>query len=69
MVIVATFRIATKYLPFLPPGVDQGQMSGGECAAFMSYAMAFPDGFLSLVDTYDVIRSVSVYIPLAFNAP
>ncbi|KAK2181488.1 hypothetical protein NP493_396g02018 [Ridgeia piscesae] len=38
-------------------GVDKGQMNDGEYAAFMSYAMAFPDGFLSLVDTYDVIRS------------
>ncbi|KAI0229192.1 Nicotinate phosphoribosyltransferase [Lamellibrachia satsuma] len=44
-----------KVAPVL--GVDKGQMSDGEFAAFMSYAMAFPDGFLSLVDTYDVIRS------------
>lgn len=29
----------------------------GELAAFISYAMAFPDGFLALVDTYDTLSS------------
>jgi nicotinate phosphoribosyltransferase len=29
----------------------------GELAAFISYALAFPDGFLALVDTYDSIAS------------
>ena len=29
----------------------------GELAAFVSYAQAFPDGFLALVDTYDTLSS------------
>ncbi len=29
----------------------------GELAAFISYAIAFPTGFLGLVDTYDVLKS------------
>ncbi|CAB4061373.1 pncB [Lepeophtheirus salmonis] len=33
------------------------EASVGELVAFTSYAIAFPDGFLALVDTYDVTRS------------
>ena len=34
----------------------QEEAHEGELAAFASYAIAFPDGFLALVDTYDVTR-------------
>ena len=34
----------------------QEEAHDGELAAFVSYACAFPDGFLALVDTYDVTR-------------
>ncbi|KAK9884535.1 hypothetical protein WA026_007376 [Henosepilachna vigintioctopunctata] len=33
------------------------QASDGEFAAFISFAIAFPDGFMALVDTYDVVKS------------
>ncbi|KAJ8770777.1 hypothetical protein K2173_021424 [Erythroxylum novogranatense] len=34
-----------------------GETNQSELAAFTSYALAFPNSFLALVDTYDVIRS------------
>ncbi|XP_041974948.1 nicotinate phosphoribosyltransferase isoform X2 [Aricia agestis] len=37
--------------------VSPDEASDGELAALISYAQAFPTGFLSLVDTYDVKRS------------
>lgn len=39
-------------LTYLP-----SEASAGELAAFVSYAIAFPSGFLCLVDTYDVLKS------------
>ncbi|XP_050413034.2 nicotinate phosphoribosyltransferase [Patella vulgata] len=33
------------------------QVQPGELAAFISYAQAFPDNLVALIDTYDVIRS------------
>lgn len=32
------------------------EASDGELAALVSFAIAFPDGFMALVDTYDVKR-------------
>ncbi|KAE8809172.1 nicotinate phosphoribosyltransferase 2-like [Hordeum vulgare] len=34
-----------------------GETNQSELAAFTSYALAFPNSFLALVDTYDVMRS------------
>ncbi|KAI3799022.1 hypothetical protein L1987_34310 [Smallanthus sonchifolius] len=34
-----------------------GETNQSELAAFVSYALAFPNSFLALVDTYDVMRS------------
>ncbi|KAL8528701.1 hypothetical protein ACS0TY_006233 [Phlomoides rotata] len=34
-----------------------GETNQSELAAFASYALAFPENFLALVDTYDVVRS------------
>ncbi|XP_055296797.1 nicotinate phosphoribosyltransferase isoform X2 [Sitodiplosis mosellana] len=38
-------------------GVSTDESSDGELAAMVSFAIAFPDGFMALVDTYDVKRS------------
>lgn len=37
--------------------VSPDESSDGELAAMVSFAIAFPDGFMALVDTYDVKRS------------
>ncbi|XP_074593120.1 nicotinate phosphoribosyltransferase isoform X2 [Brevipalpus obovatus] len=38
-------------------GIPLHESNEGELAAFISYALAFPESFVALVDTYDVIRS------------
>ncbi|CAI2351595.1 unnamed protein product [Caenorhabditis sp. 36 PRJEB53466] len=40
-----------------PWGVISSEVSNGELAAFVAYAISFPDTFLALIDTYDVLRS------------
>lgn len=37
-------------------GVMPEEASDGEMAALISFAIAFPEGFMALVDTYDVKR-------------
>ncbi|XP_063702471.1 nicotinate phosphoribosyltransferase isoform X1 [Culicoides brevitarsis] len=37
--------------------ISTEESSEGELAAMVSYAIAFPDGFMALVDTYDVKRN------------
>lgn len=37
-------------------GVIVSEASDGELTALVSYAIAFPDSFMALVDTYDVKR-------------
>ena len=37
--------------------ITNGNSNDGELASFVSYAAAFPDGFLALVDTYDTLHS------------
>ncbi len=44
----------TPFLKFLR--VLKEESSDGELAAFASYALAFPDAFTALVDTYDTVR-------------
>ncbi|KAK6747256.1 hypothetical protein RB195_000457 [Necator americanus] len=38
-------------------GVIETEVSEGELAAFVAYAIAFPSSNLSLIDTYDILRS------------
>jgi nicotinate phosphoribosyltransferase len=45
-----------KYIDIFSGFLDD-QVSQSELAAFIAYATAFPEGFLALIDTYDVIRS------------
>ncbi|CAK1540100.1 unnamed protein product [Leptosia nina] len=52
-------EIAMEWRNRLSPLLDASteEASDGELAALISYALAFPTGFLALVDTYDVKRS------------
>ena len=36
--------------------VIRSEANQGELAAFIAYAVSFPDSFLALIDTYDVVR-------------
>jgi nicotinate phosphoribosyltransferase len=52
-------QMCLDYLDKLGPilKIIPEETNKGELAAFISYAIAFPTGFLALVDTYDVLRS------------
>lgn len=39
--------------------VSTAEASDGELAALVSFALAFPSGFMALVDTYDVKRYIN----------
>lgn len=45
-----------KNLSSILTGVSYDEANNGELAAMVSFAIAFPNGFLALVDTYDVKR-------------
>lgn len=51
-------QLAVKWRTELVPSfkVVGTEASDGELAALISFAIAFPDGFMALVDTYDVKR-------------
>ncbi|KAK0410455.1 hypothetical protein QR680_005140 [Steinernema hermaphroditum] len=58
---VNLFELCQKKLDFLMEqniwGVSRSEVSSSELAAFCAYAIAFPESFLALIDTYDVLRS------------
>ncbi len=52
-------QLSLQYLNELGPllKILPEETNKGELAAFISYAIAFPTGFMALVDTYDVLKS------------
>lgn len=56
--VVDLLELSCKYRDSIANdlGVMASEASEGELAALVSFAIAFPDGFMALVDTYDVKR-------------
>lgn len=54
-------QLAVEYRDQLSSVLNVSTMGSieGELAAMVSFAIAFPDGFMALVDTYDVKRYFS----------
>lgn len=52
-------ELSLKWLDTISSHLDfiVEETNKGELAAFIAYAISFPEGFLVLVDTYDVLRS------------
>lgn len=44
-------------------GAERGRVHEGELAAFSSYAVAFPQNFLPVIDSYSVARYSSILEP------
>lgn len=55
-------QLSTKYRDAIASdlGALITEASDGEFAALISFAIAFPDGFMALVDTYDVKRYANI---------
>lgn len=57
--MVDLFKLANGYLDRLQQksfNFIEAECNKGELAAFSAYAIAFPTGFLALVDTYNVLK-------------
>ena len=54
------YPLVTQWLKKVAPvlHVLEDEVNVGELVAFAAYAQAFPNGFLALIDTFDVVRLV-----------
>lgn len=57
---VDCLALASKFLDELSstvlPGISRREVNEGELRSFVAFAVSFPNGFLTLIDTYDVIK-------------